>query len=139
MTPFDLARYAAAALLVWYALGDTPAGTYTGSMAGLHDASRSMAADDRQSLAEAMTAGGDMLAADTRGLVNTTEKAQEFVAGILEFSYNGIGKPKTKYPAVADAISAEMQKAVGDKVGPFDAAGRARLVDSLLEAGRALR
>jgi hypothetical protein len=143
-------RPALAAAIVWYALGMpglpvTPGGggggtvPYAGTLSALHAASRSMDAADRASLSEALTAAGEMLRADSRGLVDTTEAAQRYVSAVLEFSYNGLGQPKQRYPAVADAISAEMLRVVGDTAGAFDAAGRARLAESLAEAGRATR
>jgi len=98
-----------------------------------------MESKDRASLSEALSAAGDMLRADSRGLVDTTEAAQRYVSAVLEFSYNGLGQPKQRYPAVADAISAEMLRVVGDVSGPFDAAGRARLAEALAEAGRATK
>lgn len=142
-------RLVVAGALLWWGLGHPgfPGGgsiipsvtPYTGSLTAAHSASRSMDAKDRQNLSEALSAGGEMLRADTRGLVSTTEAAQRYVAGILEFSYNGLGKPSQKYPSVADAISAEAKRVVGDTSGTFDAAARSRLADSLAELGRAIR
>ena len=143
-------RPALAAAIVWYALGMPglpsavkPGGggtvPYAGTLTALHTASRSMESKDRASLSEALAAGGEMLTADSRGLVDTTEAAQRYVAAILEFSYNGLGKPTQRYPAVADGISAEAKRVVGDTAGSFDAAGRSSLAESLKEMARAIR
>jgi hypothetical protein len=139
-------RAAVAAGILWFvffsggSLPVVPSVTpYTGPLTAAHSAAQSMQGSDRAALSEALTAGGEMLRADSRGLVGTTEAAQRYVAGILEFSYNGLGKPTQKYPSVADAISAEAKRIVGDTVGPFDAAGRSRLADALTELGKAIK
>ena len=47
---------------------------YTGPMTGLHQTSRSMDPQDRVWLSDAFTAGGDMVDADSRGLISDSEK-----------------------------------------------------------------
>lgn len=144
MNPQTL-RVVAAAVILWAVFGGgIPSGPslsapYAGPMGSLHSASRSMAPKDREELSAALAAGGDALAADSRGLVSTTAAAQRYVAALLEFSYNGMGKPSSKYPAVAEALSAEMRKTVGEVDQSLDAAGRARLAEALREAGRAAK
>jgi hypothetical protein len=142
----DLVRYGLAAAVLWYVFAGPAAGPvvpasgpYTGTMSALHTAAASMDGKDRKSLADAVSTAGEILKADTRGLLDTTEEAQRYVAAVLEFSYNGLGQPKQRYPAVADAISAEAKKIVGETSGTFDAAGRAKLSDALAEMGRALK
>lgn len=139
-------RLVAAAVVLWAVFGGgvgpvlpPSSSTYSGPMAELHASSRSMAAADRAALSAALAAGGDALSADTRGLVSTTEAAQRYVAAVLEFSYNGLGRPSAKYPAVADALSNEMRKVVGDDSKALDAAGRSRLAEAFRESSRALR
>lgn len=142
MNPQSL-RLVAAAVILWAVFGggipSGPSGSapYAGPMAAVHSASRGMTPADRAAFSEALSAGGDALAADTRGLVSSTAAAQRYVAALLEFSYNGMGKPSAKYPAVADALSAEMRKAVGDTDQALDAVGRGRLAEALREAARA--
>jgi hypothetical protein len=112
---------------------------YTGSMTGLHQTSRSMAPEDREVLADAFDAGGDMVNADGRGLIKTTEKAQDFVVALLEFDFNGIYKPTQRYPSLADAVQGELEKCLGDEIKPMDASDRSRFAACLDEMGRALR
>ena len=112
---------------------------YTGTMTGLHQTSRSMAPEDREVLADAFDIGGDMVNADGRGLIKTTEKAQDFVVGLLEFDYNGIYKPTQRYPALADAVQGELEKCLGDEIKPMDASDRSRFAACLDEMGRAVR
>lgn len=112
---------------------------YAGGMSGLHTAAASMAPGDRAALSSALAAAADAVAADTRGMIDTTEKAQRVVFAVLEFSYVGMGKPSAKYPAVAEALSTEMRRVVGDTAGPFDATGRGRLAAAFREAAGAVR
>ena len=112
---------------------------YTGSMTGLHQTSRSMAPEDREVLADAFDIGGDMVKADARGLIKTTEKAQDFVVGLLEFDYNGIYKPTQRYPSLADAVQGELEKCLGDEIKPMDASDRSRFAACLDEMGRAIQ
>ena len=141
-------RLALAAGIVWYAMGMpgvgggglvSPLSPYAGPLAAVHSAGAAMSPADRATLSAAMTAAGDALAADSRGLVDTTEEAQEFFVAVLEFSYVGMGKPSAKYPEVAKAISAEMERVVGTEVASIDAAKRQELVNAFHEAGRALK
>jgi len=142
-------RIALALGLAAYALGLTdggggggkpaPSEPYAGSMTAVHEASQSMQPDDRAVMSEAFSTGGDMLSADKRDLVNTTEIAQDFVFGILSFSYNGVGQPVEKYPAVADAIEAELRKVYGDEITSLSPSQKDEIVRTLKEIGKAVR
>ncbi len=112
---------------------------YTGPMTGVHQASRSMEEQDRIWLSDAFTAGGDMAAADSRGLLADSEKSQSFVVGILSFDFNGVFKPSAKYPALADAIEVELVKCVGDDIRPLTDADRSKFASCLTEIGKATR
>ena len=112
---------------------------YTGPMTGLHQTSRSMDPQDRVWLSDAFTAGGDMVAADSRGLIADTEKAQSMVVGILSFDYNGVFKPSAKYPSLADAIEAELVKCIGDDIAPMSDTDRSKFGNCLTEIGKATR
>ena len=112
---------------------------YTGPMTGVHQASRSMEPQDRVWLSDAFTAGGAMAAADSRGLIADTEKAQSMVVGILSFDYNGVFKPSAKYPAIADAIEAELVKCIGEDIAPMSDADRSKFANCLKEIGAATR
>lgn len=112
---------------------------YNGPMTGLHQTSRSMEPQDRIWLSDAFTAGGDMVAADSRGLIADTEKAQSMVVGILSFDYNGVFKPSAKYPALADSIEAELVKCIGDDIAPMSDADRSKFGNCLTEIGKATR
>ena len=112
---------------------------YTGPMTGLHQTSRSMDPQDRVWLSDAFTAGGDMVAADSRGLIADTEKAQSMVVGILSFDYNGVFSPSAKYPSLADAIEAELVKCIGDDIAPMSDADRSKFGNCLTEIGKATR
>ena len=112
---------------------------YTGPMTGLHQTSRSMEEQDRIWLSDAFTAGGDMVAADSRGLIADTEKAQSMVVALLSFDYQGLLKPATKYPALADAIEAELVKCIGDDIAPMSDADRSKFGNCLTEIGKATR
>ena len=112
---------------------------YVGPMTGLHSASRTVEEQDRIWLSDAFTAGGDMVAADGRGLIADTEKAQSFVVGILSFDYNGVFKPAAKYPALADAIEVELVKCIGDDIAPMSDADRSKFANCLKEIGKATR
>ena len=110
---------------------------YTGPMTALHQTSRSMESQDRVWLSDAFTAGGDMVAADNRGLIADTEKAQSMVVGILSFDYNGVFKPSAKYPALADSIEAELVKCIGSDIAPMSDADRSKFGNCLTEIGKA--
>ena len=140
-------RLIAAAAIVWYALSGgmpsvgpvAPSGPYTGSMTALHDAAKTMDPKDRAVLAEAIGAAGDMLAADQLGLVSTTEELQRYVKAVTEFDYLGVGKPTTKYPAVAKAFQAELTKVIGSDVAPVTPAVRSAVAAALAESSKATR
>ena len=112
---------------------------YTGPMTGLHSASRNVEEQDRIWLSDAFTAGGDMVAADGRGLIADTEKAQSFVVGILSFDFNGVFTPSKRYPSLADAIEVELVKCLGDEIKPLSDAERASFANCLKEIGKATR
>ncbi len=112
---------------------------YTGPMTGLHQTSRSMEEQDRIWLSDAFKAGGDMVAADSRGLIADTQKAQDMVIAILSFDYNGVFKPSAKYPSLADAIEAELVKCIGDDIAPMSDADRSKFANCLTEIGKATR
>ena len=112
---------------------------YTGPMTGLHQTSRSMEEQDRVWLSDAFTAGGDMVAADSRGLIADTQKAQDMVVALLSFDYQGLLKPSTKYPSLADAIEAELVKCIGDDIAPMSDADRSKFANCLKEIGKATR
>lgn len=140
-------RIAIAAGIVWYALGMPGVGgkaplvpsNYSGRLSSLHVAAGGMDPADRATMAGALAAAGNALAADTRGLVGTTEAAQRFYVAVLEFGYAGMGSPKQKYPAVASALSAEFERVVGKDVAAMDAAKRAELAETFKEAAAAVR
>ena len=112
---------------------------YTGTMTALHQTSRSMEEQDRIWLSDAFSAGGDMVAADSRGLIADTEKAQSMVVGILSFDYNGVFKPSAKYPALADGIEAELVKCIGSDIAPMSDADRSKFGNCLTEIGKATK
>ena len=112
---------------------------YDGPMTGVYQASRSMESQDRIWLSDAFTAGGDMAAADSRGLLADSEKSQSFVVGILSFDFNGVFKPSAKYPALADAIEVELVKCLGDDIRPLSDSDRAAFANCLKEIGKATR
>ena len=112
---------------------------YTGTMTALHQTSRSMEEQDRVWLSDSFTAGGDMVAADSRGLIADTEKAQSMVVGILSFDFNGVFTPSKRYPELADGIEAELVKCIGSDIAPMSDADRSKFGNCLSEIGRALR
>ncbi len=149
----DLIRYAVVLATLGYLFGGDGGGRppkpepvpcvvvepYTGPMTGLHQTSRSMEDQDRIWLSDAFTAGGDMVAADSRGLIADTQKAQDMVVALLSFDYQGLQKPSTKYPALADAIEAELVKCIGDDIAPMSDADRSKFGNCLKEIGKATR
>jgi len=149
----DLIRYAIVLATLGYLFGNEDGGRkpkpepvpcvvvepYTGPMTGLHQTSRSMEDQDRIWLSDAFTAGGDMVAADSRGLIADTEKAQSMVVGILSFDFNGVFTPSKKYPELADAIEAELVKCIGSDIAPMSDADRSKFGNCLTEIGKATR
>lgn len=117
----------------------TPSGPYTGSMASLHSTSRAMSAEDREVLSDAFTAGGRMVAADKKGLIDKTPEAQSLVIALLEFDYNGTFQVNSRYPGLSAAVETELTKCIGDEVKPMDASDRSRFAECLSEMGRAVR
>jgi hypothetical protein len=154
MKSSDLIRYAVVLATLAYLFGGdgggprppkpepcvvVPVEPYTGPMTGVHSASRSASDDDRILISDAFKAGGDMAAADSRGLIADTQKAQDFVIGILMFDVNGVFKTSAKYPALADAIEAELVKCIGSDVAPMSDADRSKFANCLKEIGKATR
>ena len=135
--------------LAAYALGLTdggggggkpaPSEPYTGSMTDVHQAAQLMQPEDRAVMSEAFDTGGDMLSADKKNLVDTTEIAQDFVFGILSFSYNGVGQPVEKYPTVADAIETELRAVYGDEIKNLSPSEKDEIVRTLKEIAKAVR
>jgi hypothetical protein len=120
--------------------GTSPSGPYTGPMAAVHSAAQSMEKNDRAAnMSQAFTAGHDMVSADKRNLLDNTQEAADYLTGLLTFDYNGIQPPSKKYPALADAIEAEFQKAVGTDIKAMDSAEKQKYIDFLGETGRAIQ
>ena len=140
-------RLAVAAGVIWYALGmpgfQNGGGggvvPYSGGATAVHTAARSMPAADRATLSAALIAAGDALAADSLGMVGTTETAQKFVKAVLEFSYAGMGKPAAKYPEVAAAIQKELEATFGTDIATIDAAKRSAISEKLRTVGAAVK
>lgn len=129
---------------VWFALyGDkgSPARQvqYAGRLSSLHSEARSMQPEDRAVLAEALDAASSMLAADKKNLVGTTQELQRYIQAVTEFDYLGVGKPTEKYPRVAELIQAELVAAYGRDEAQVTPETKAKVVEAMAEAGRALR
>ena len=142
----DLIRFAVGGAILYYVLSGsigggsiTPSGPYSGPMTAVHSAAQSMEKSDRQNIAQAFLAGGDMVAADKRNLLDNTQEASDYMVGLLTFDYNGLAKPSTKYPGLASAIEAEFQKAVGTDIKGMDSSAKQKFIDFLRETGRALQ
>ena len=116
-----------------------PVVEYTGDLKALNEASRTMTEQDRINMSMGFAAASDMLEADKRGLVSTTEIGQTFLLGTLEFNYAGLGKPSTKYPAVADEVEKVFTTTLGDEVKPMSAGDRQALAAALDEMSKAVR
>jgi len=116
-----------------------PVVEYTGSLKALNEASRTMDEQDRVNMSMGFAAASDMLEADKRGLVATTEIAQTYLLGTLEFNYAGLGKPSTKYPAVADEVEKVFTTTLGDEILPMTDVDRKKLADALDEMSKAVR
>lgn len=138
-------RAVLAAGIVYVALYGVPSGinpaipssAYSGPLTAAHNAAASMESQDRAGLSAALAASGKMLRADSAGLLKTTEDVQEFVRGTTAYGYSSFSLKK--YPAVADAVQAELEKAVGSEIKAVDSSDRARIADTLEELGRAVR
>lgn len=116
-----------------------PAVEYTGGLKSLHTASRSMDEQDRINMSMGFAAASDMLEADKRGLVSTTEIAQTYLLGIIEFNYAGLAKPSTKYPDVSKEVEKVFTETLGDEVVPMSVADRTKLATQLDEMSKAVR
>ena len=136
-------RLAVAAAIVWYALGmpGLPSAVsvppYGGGLAALHTESRAMQPVDRQGLAEALSAAAKMLEGDRAGLLKTTEDVKEFVRGVVAYGYTSFSV--AKYPQVAAAVQAELEKAVGGEVTAVTPEIRSRTAAALVQAAEAVR
>lgn len=130
--------------LLWFVFQGTPgvvpavSSRYEGPMTSLHSAATSMEAKDRAVLAEALTAAGQMLTADRLNMVSTTEELQRYVKAVTEFDYVS-HNPARKYPAVAAAITQELDRVIGKDVAPVTEAMRQSVAAALTEAGKAIR
>lgn len=116
-----------------------PAVEYTGDLKSLHTASRSMDEQDRINMSMGFAAASDMLEADKRGLVSTTEIAQTYLLGIIEFNYAGLAKPSTKYPDVSKEVEKVFTETLGDEVVPMNVSDRSKLATQLEEMSKAVR
>ena len=112
---------------------------YTGSLTALHQATRQMAPEDRQSMSAGFALGADQIDADKRGLIDKTDVAQTFLLALLTFDYNGVGKPAEKYPAVADEVEKVFTDTLGDEIKPMNSSDRSRLASSLREMSKAIQ
>lgn len=137
-------RLALAAGIVWFALQGNPGGSpvsgpYSGSLTSLHQAAQGMEPKDRSAMADGFKAGADMVAADTRGLIKTTEVAQTFLLALLSFDYNGVYTPTKKYPSVASEVEKVFTQTLGDEIKPMTSTDRDKLASALREMSNALR
>ena len=110
---------------------------YAGKLSALHAAADGMEGRDRAGLSEALDAGAAMLERDAAGLVTTTAQAERFVRGVLGFGYTAFAVKK--YPAVAAAVQAELEKATGADDVRMTPEIRSRVVESLRESAAAIR
>ena len=137
-------RFVIAAGILYYALSGSGGGSivptsYTGPMAALHTASRSMESADRQNMADGFAAGAKMVSADSRGLISKTDIAQNFLLALLEFDYNSLRAPGRKYPEVASEVEKVFTQTLGDDIKAMTDSDRSRLADSLREMSKSLR
>ena len=140
----NAARIVIAAALVWWAVAGSsglPSSslrqTYSGPMASVHSSAAGMDARDRQGLAEALQAAGRMIEDDRAGLLTTTEAVQRAARGAVAFGYTSFAT--AKYPQVAAALQAELEKASGDTSAQATPALRQKIAGVLEEAARAVR
>lgn len=112
---------------------------YNGRLVQLHQESRAMTPEDRAAMSEGFKAGADMLRADKKGLLDTSFKLQTYCIALLEFNYNGNGKPQQKYPGVSAEVQKEFVSVIGDDSRGVDAMDRSKLADSLDEMSKAVR
>lgn len=112
---------------------------YNGRLVQLNQQSRSMTPEDRAAMSEGFQAGADMLRSDVKGLLDTSFKLQTYCIALLEFNYNGNGKPQQKYPGVSAEVQKEFVAVIGDDSRGVDATDRNKLADSLAEMAKAVR
>ena len=140
-------RYAVVAACLYFAFAGFPGGNlvpdsvsrpaYSGSLSSIHSAASEMESADRQGLSEAVRAASEMLRKDAAGLIKTTDAMQQFIRGTMGFSYTSFASKK--YPAVASAIQAELEKAVGPTSQSVDAALRESVAVKLKDISEAVR
>ena len=112
---------------------------YVGSYTNLHEVSRKMDPQDRAYFADGFTAGADMVRADSKNLIKTTQESQDIVVGLLQFNYNGIYRPLQKYPEVSSEVESILRETLGEEVVPMTASSKAQFADMLQEIGKATR
>lgn len=140
-------RAVLAAGIVYVALFGVPSGinipvsrpAYSGPLVALHAASSRMEAKDRAGLAAAFSAAADMVRADSRNLLDSTQEANDYLIGILTFDYGGLTKPSQKYPEVADEIEKQFRLVVGDDIAAMDSSAKTKFGNFLAEVSDALR
>jgi hypothetical protein len=96
-----------------------------------------MDAHDRQGLSEALAAIGKMVRDDRMGSIKTAADIQKMIEVGLDFGYSTF-QVKT-YPEVAQAVQAEVSKAVGADDSPADSAAKSRAATAIEEIGRAVQ
>lgn len=144
MNQQDMIRFAIVGVILYFVLsgnpgGGSPSAPYTGSLSSLHQASRSMEPKDRAAMAEGFAAGADMVDADSKGLLKTTETAQTMLIGLLSFNYNGLAKPSQKYPSVSSEVEKVFRDTLGDEIKQLSSSDRAKLASALRDMSKALR
>ena len=141
----DFLRLAAGAAIVWFAFGGSIPGVpgvpgvtpYAGSLTALHQAAGSMEGGDRVGLSSTLDAAATMIESDKANAISTTEQLQAAIRATLAFGHTAFSTQK--YPGVASALQAELEKASGDTVGPLDSARRSAAVATLREAAKAVK
>lgn len=111
---------------------------YVGTYTGLHSASRSMNDSDRSIMSAAFLAAGEMVASDSKGLLNSSNKIQDFVVATLEFNYNGSRSTNETYPAVSSEVEKILLQTIGDEVRSADASDRSKLEQMFREMSKAV-
>jgi hypothetical protein len=116
-----------------------PVEPYTGRYTNLHEVSREMDEQDRAYFSDGFSAGADMVRADSKNLIKTTQEAQDIVVGLLQFNYNGIYKPLQKYPKVSGEVEGILRETLGEEVIPMTSSSKVEFADMLQEIGKATR
>ena len=115
----DFLRLAAGAAIVWFAFGGSIPGVpgvpgvtpYVGSLTALHQAAGSMEGGDRVGLSSTLDAAATMIESDRANAIATTEQLQAAIRATLAFGHTAFSTQK--YPGVASALQAELEKASG--------------------------